>query len=104
MQAQFLPQQHFGMHIPLPHFAPPRGPQLYHAPPTHEPTPVPVALPQPNSGSINPPARVTPQPILADAKLQRSMQNDALKDDLTRLEAQMTRILTLISRDHPNGA
>ena len=68
---------------------------------------VPVALPQPNAGPINPPARVTPQPILADAKPQGnavSMQDTTLKDDLDRLEAQMTRLLKLISRDHANGA
>jgi hypothetical protein len=65
-----------------------------------------VAPPQPNAVFINPSTRVTPQPILADAKPQGnpvSMQN-TLKDDLQQLEAQMTRLLSLISRDQPNGA
>ena len=106
MQSQFQPQ-HFAMQTPFPQVSPPKAPQLFHTPPTHQPMQVPVALPQLNAGPLNLPARVTPQPILAAAKPQDnmvSMQNKALKDDLDRIEAQMTRLLDLISRDQPNGA
>ena len=112
MQAQFHPQQ-FAMQMPAPpvqpapQVTPPTAPPFSNVHPTRLSMQVPGAPPQPKFGAANLPVRVIPQPIPAAARVQdipMSVENNTLKDDITRLEAQITRILDLVSKDHHTGA
>lgn len=108
MQPPMQPQ-YFGMQSTVPQVAPPapRAPQTFYVPTAQHPMQFPVALPQPNVGPVNPPARATPQPMPAKVKpeiIPSTMQNNKLRDDIDRLEAEMTRLLALMSKDPPTSA
>jgi hypothetical protein len=98
--------QYFGMQSPVSQGAP-LVPRAFHVQPTQNPKHLPAGPPQPTVAPVNPTARIMPQPVSAEVKpeiIPPNVQEGTLRDDINRLEAEMTRLVALISKEASNAA